>query len=209
MGWHDLHRGDPRRARDHPTAGMALYRSTGERTPGEHSSSYPCGRSGGHHVSVRHISQHAADGLAGRRQLRFPPSRGLRVPIGFDRTLDQCGFDEAPRTATTSGEPERNFQLWGALWAGLACRSRLVADTRASLSKYDVRLVIVDRAEVGSGPVMELFYAALGPPTLSSGEFSSWVGWHGWPRVEQFLPHIVPRLLRPVNDANLSRRDHA
>ena len=80
----------------------------------------------------------------------------------------------------------------------------LVADTRASLSKYDVRLVIVDRAEVGSGPVMELFYAALGPPTLSSGEFSSWVGWHGWPRVEQFLPHIVPRLLRPVNDAKLS-----
>ena len=80
----------------------------------------------------------------------------------------------------------------------------LVADTRASLSKYDVRLVIVDRAEVGSGPVMELFYAALGPPTLSSGEFSSWVDWHGWPRVEQFLPHIVPRLLRPVNDAELS-----
>jgi hypothetical protein len=42
------------------------------------------------------------------------------------------------------------------------------------MSKYDVRLVIVDRAEFGSGPVMKLFEAALGPPTVSSGQFSLW-----------------------------------
>ncbi len=55
--------------------------------------------------------------------------------------------------------------------------SKLVSTTRRTLSKYDVRLVIVDRAESGSGPVMELFSDALGPPKVSSGEFSLWANW--------------------------------
>ena len=75
---------------------------------------------------------------------------------------------------------------------------------RTALSTYDVQLVIVDRSASGSGPVMELFYDALGPPTLTAGPFSMWADWHGWPSHEQFLSHIVTGMVRPRNDANLS-----
>jgi hypothetical protein len=80
----------------------------------------------------------------------------------------------------------------------------LVATTRTALSNYDVRLVIVDRAISGSGPVMELFKDALGPPTVTSGQFSMWDGWHGRPRHDQFLPHIVTSVVRPADGATLS-----
>jgi hypothetical protein len=80
----------------------------------------------------------------------------------------------------------------------------LVGATRASLSRYDVRLVIVDRSVSGSGPVMELFSDALGPPTVSAGPFSMWTDWHGRPRHEVFSSHIVTTVLRPSNDATLS-----
>jgi hypothetical protein len=58
----------------------------------------------------------------------------------------------------------------------------LVATTRAALSAYDVRLVIVDNSHPGSGSVTQLFEAAIGPPTLSSGRFTVWADWHGPPR---------------------------
>ena len=47
---------------------------------------------------------------------------------------------------------------------------------------------------------MELFKDALGPPTLSSGEFSMWDDWHGRPRSDEqfFLPHIVTSVVRPA-----------
>ncbi len=54
----------------------------------------------------------------------------------------------------------------------------LVAATRRTLTDYDVRLVIVDRSAAGSGPVMELFTGALGPPTSSSGALSWWTNRH-------------------------------
>ncbi len=50
----------------------------------------------------------------------------------------------------------------------------LVSVTRATLSKYDVSMVIVDRSDYGSGPVMKLFIEALGQPNISSGGFSLW-----------------------------------
>jgi hypothetical protein len=53
----------------------------------------------------------------------------------------------------------------------------LVATTRSTVSRYDIRLVIVDRSMSGSGPVMELFNEALGPPELSAGQFSMWANW--------------------------------
>ena len=80
----------------------------------------------------------------------------------------------------------------------------LVATTRTSLSKYDVRLVIVDRSMSGSGPVMELFDDAIGPPTLSAGQFSMWADWHGRPSHEQFLSHLFTSVVRPANDAKVS-----
>jgi hypothetical protein len=51
---------------------------------------------------------------------------------------------------------------------------KLVATTRSIVSRDDIRLVIVDRSMSGSGPVMELFNEALGPPKLSAGQFSMW-----------------------------------
>jgi hypothetical protein len=54
----------------------------------------------------------------------------------------------------------------------------LVATTRSTVSRYGIRLVIVDRSMSGSGPVMELFNEALGPPELSAGQFSMWTNWH-------------------------------
>jgi hypothetical protein len=60
-------------------------------------------------------------------------------------------------------------------WLGpFTLSPELVYITRTTLSKYDIRLVIVDRSEPRSGPVMKLFNEALGPPKLSSGHFSLW-----------------------------------
>jgi hypothetical protein len=53
----------------------------------------------------------------------------------------------------------------------------LVATARATLTKYHVRLVIVDRSTRGSGPVIELFNDAIGPARFTSGQFSLWSDW--------------------------------
>jgi hypothetical protein len=50
----------------------------------------------------------------------------------------------------------------------------LIAATRATLSRYDVRLIVVDRSYPHSKGVMKLFRRTLGPPTLSEGQFSLW-----------------------------------
>lgn len=50
----------------------------------------------------------------------------------------------------------------------------LIASSRTALSRYDIRVVIVDRSLAGSGPVMELFTDVLGPPKLSTGQYSLW-----------------------------------
>jgi hypothetical protein len=55
----------------------------------------------------------------------------------------------------------------------------LIATTRIALSRYDVQVVIVDRSERGSAPVITLFEDAIGPPKLSVGQFSLWAGWRG------------------------------
>jgi hypothetical protein len=87
---------------------------------------------------------------------------------------------------------------------GLTVSPKLVAITRSVVSRYDIRLVIVDRSMSNSGPVMELFNDALGPPRLSVGRFSMWANWHGRPTHEQFSSHLVTRVLRPSNGAKVS-----
>jgi hypothetical protein len=52
--------------------------------------------------------------------------------------------------------------------------SSLVGVTRATLSKYKVKVVIVDRSAAGSGPVANLFQIALGLPTVTAGSFDLW-----------------------------------
>ena len=51
----------------------------------------------------------------------------------------------------------------------------LVSATRSALSRYGVEMVIVDRSEPGSGPVMKLFEQTLGAATFSSSQFSLWL----------------------------------
>ena len=94
------------------------------------------------------------------------------------------------------------FPLYG---PSLPVSPELVATTRTALSKYDVRLVIVDRSAGGSGPVMELFNDALGPPKLSAGQFSLWMDWHG-PASHQVFPvsDLRTGILTPANNARLS-----
>jgi hypothetical protein len=52
--------------------------------------------------------------------------------------------------------------------------SSLVGVTRAALSKYNVKVVIVDRSADGSGPVAKLFQMALGVPAATAGSFVLW-----------------------------------
>ncbi|MFZ0995054.1 MAG: hypothetical protein WAO09_03610 [Candidatus Dormiibacterota bacterium] len=70
----------------------------------------------------------------------------------------------------------------GAVYLGqrLPLTPELVATTRATISTYDIRVVIVDRSFPGSGPVLKLFTEALGPPEATSGHYSLWAGWAGW-----------------------------
>jgi hypothetical protein len=81
---------------------------------------------------------------------------------------------------------------------------KLVAVTRSTVSKYDIRLVVVDRSMTGSAAVMELFSDALGPPKVSAGHFSMWADWHGRPSREQFSHGLSTRVFLPANDAKLS-----
>ena len=81
----------------------------------------------------------------------------------------------------------------------------LVTTTRTSLSRYHVRLIIVDRSADGSGPVMELFNDALGPPKLSAGTFSLWMDWHGIPSHQVFpIPDPITKIRSPASNARLS-----
>ena len=56
--------------------------------------------------------------------------------------------------------------------------SDLVATTRTTLVKYRVRLVIVDRSMRESGPVVRLFETILGPPRITTVQYSVWVERH-------------------------------
>jgi hypothetical protein len=80
---------------------------------------------------------------------------------------------------------------------------RLVTSTRAFLSRYHVRLVVVDRSVGHSGPVMELFNDALGRPKISVGQFAVWADWHGVPK-QQVFPDLITNVLRPATGATLS-----
>jgi hypothetical protein len=79
-----------------------------------------------------------------------------------------------------AGQDVVTLYVYSRVYGGqLPVSPELVATTRATLSRYDVGLVIVDRSEAGSGPVMRLFNDALGRPKLSAGHFSLWANWRG------------------------------
>lgn len=97
-----------------------------------------------------------------------------------------------------------NQEGFGLLGPETPVSPQLVALTRSVLSKYAVRVVIVDRSASGSGAVMELFSDALGRPTASAGQFSLWVGWHARPSREQFSQHLSTAVFVPKKNAVLS-----
>ena len=82
---------------------------------------------------------------------------------------------------------------------------QMVASTRTFLSRYHVRLVVVDRSVGSSAPVMELFNDALGHPKISVGNFAVWADWHGVPK-HQVFPDLMTTVLIPANGATLSGR---
>ena len=108
--------------------------------------------------------------LTGGYSFHPDPSGG-----GWDYTdpMSPFGLQRFLFIQQNSCSPENPFRVPGGCGT-IPLTPDLVATARTTLSKYDVRLVIVDRSTVGSGPVMKLFSEALGPPKLSSGHFSLW-----------------------------------
>jgi hypothetical protein len=82
---------------------------------------------------------------------------------------------------------------------------QLVASTRTFLSRYHVRLVVVDRSVGNSGAVMELFNDALGHPKILAGHFAVWADWHGVPK-HQVFPELITKVMIPANGVTLSGR---
>jgi hypothetical protein len=117
-----------------------------------------------------------------------------QVNDNFDfRLLGGYGFHPWPRSADPSGylgldrplEPvpmnPEGLQRFLANQEGVtlygprpALDSSLVAVTRATLSKYHVKVVIVDRSAHGSRLVVKLFKMALGLPTATARSFVLW-----------------------------------
>lgn len=117
-----------------------------------------------------------------------------QVNDGFDfRLLGGYGFHPWPQSADPSGyiglnrplEPApmnpEGLQRFLANQEGVtlygprpALNSSLVAVTRATLSEYNVKVVIVDRSARGSRAVAKLFQMALGLPTATAGSFVLW-----------------------------------
>ncbi|HWT80615.1 MAG TPA: Ig-like domain-containing protein, partial [Candidatus Methylomirabilis sp.] len=92
------------------------------------------------------------------------------------------------------------FTLFG---SAMEVNPHLVADTRTYLSRYHVRVVVVDRSVGDSGAVVELFDDAIGQPKLSAGNFAVWTDWQGVPTHQIFAP-FVTKVLRPTNGATSS-----
>ncbi len=117
-----------------------------------------------------------------------------QVNDDFDfRLLGGYGFHPWPRSADPSGylgldrplEPvpmnPEGLQRFLANQEGVTLygprpplNSSLVGVTRATLSKYNVKVIIVNRSAGGSGPVVKLFEMALGLPTARAGSFVLW-----------------------------------
>jgi hypothetical protein len=117
-----------------------------------------------------------------------------QVNDDFDfRLLGGYGFHPWPRSADPSGylgldrplEPvpmhPESLQRFLANQEGVTLYgprppldASLVGVTKATLSKYNVKVVIVDRSARGSRPVAKLFRMALGVPTATAGSFIVW-----------------------------------
>lgn len=89
--------------------------------------------------------------------------------LGLDRPLEPVPMNPAGLQQFLANQ--EGVTLYG---PKPALNSSLVAVTRTTLSRYDVKVVIVDRSAAGSGPVVQLFQMALGSPTATGGSFVLW-----------------------------------
>jgi hypothetical protein len=99
----------------------------------------------------------------------WPHSADPSGYIGFDRPVEPVPM--SPEGLQRFLANQEGVTLYG---PRPPLNSRLVDVTRATLSKYNVKVVIVDRLAGGSRPVAKLFQMALGSPTATAGSFVLW-----------------------------------
>ena len=94
----------------------------------------------------------------------WPQSADPSGYIGFDRPVEPVPMN--PEGLQRFLANQEGVRLYG---PRPPLNSGLVDVTRATLSKYNVKVVIVDRSAGGSRPVVKLFQMALGLPTATAG----------------------------------------
>lgn len=99
----------------------------------------------------------------------WPKSEDPSGYIGYDRPLEPVPMKPAGLQQFLANQ--EGVSTYG---AAPPLNTSLVSITRAVLSKYDVKVVIVDLSAGGSGPVAKLFRLALGSPTATAGSFVLW-----------------------------------
>ncbi len=99
----------------------------------------------------------------------WPKSADPSGYIGLDRPLEPVPMN--PEGLQRFLANQEGVTLYG---SRPPLNSGLVDVTRATLSRYNVKVVIVDRSARGSRPVAKLFQMALGLPTATAGSFVLW-----------------------------------
>jgi hypothetical protein len=99
----------------------------------------------------------------------WPRSADPSGYIGFSRPLEPVPMN--PEGLQRFLASQEGVSLYG---PRPPLNSSLVGVTRATLSKYNVKVVIVDRSARGSRPVVKLFQMALGLPTATAGSIVLW-----------------------------------
>jgi hypothetical protein len=99
----------------------------------------------------------------------WPHSADPSGYIGLDRPLEPAPMD--PEGLQRFLANQEGVTLYG---PRPPLNGSLVGVTRATLSKYHVKVVIVDRSAHGSRLVVKLFKMALGLPTATAGSFVLW-----------------------------------
>lgn len=101
----------------------------------------------------------------------WPQSADPSGFIGPDRPLEPVPMNPEGLQRFLASQEGAAVTLYG---PPPPLNSSLVGVTRATLSKYNIKVVIVDRSAGGSGPVVKLFQMALGYPTATAGSFDLW-----------------------------------
>ncbi|MGH9080177.1 MAG: Ig-like domain-containing protein [Acidimicrobiales bacterium] len=125
-----------------------------------------------------------------------------REPSGYASVFPSVMEPQGLQQFLVDQDPVSFDGLRGMYGPPLPVNAELVAATRATLSRYHVRLVIVDRSVGAGGAVTNLFDDSLGSPKASAGQFSLWADWHGSPR-HQVFEDVNTSVFLPLSGAKL------